>query len=71
MTGKTKYYHIPFTKTTFFIEWWDGKFKRVGFRKPMNLAEAIMRLERKRMWREEKDLIDLQQYEQEEQANNI
>jgi len=51
MTGIKKYYKIPFSKTKFFIELQDGKFKRIGFQKPMSFLEAITRLERKRLMR--------------------
>lgn len=71
MTGEKRYYKIPFLKTKFFIQWVDGKFQRVGLQKPMSFLEAFTRLERKRLRREkdmehEKDLIDLQEYEEQE-----
>ena len=57
MTGEKRYYRIPLLtqlfKIRFFIEWWDDKFKRLGFwRDTMTFEKAIMRLETKRLWRE-------------------
>ena len=58
MTGEKRYYRIPiltrFFKIRFYLYWIDGKFHKMGFwRDTMTIEEAFMRLERKRLRREQ------------------
>ena len=60
MTGEKHYYKIPlltriFKRLKFYISWRDDKFYKMGFNieRKMDLIEAISRLERKRLWREQ------------------
>ena len=57
MTGQKKYYKIPIItkifKIKFYIYWRNDKFHKIGFeRDTMTLGQAILRLERKRLYRE-------------------
>ena len=53
MTGQKKYYKV-FGRLKFYLAWRDDKFYKVGFTimPKMTLEQAVMRLEKKRLWRE-------------------
>ena len=57
MTGKKKYYKIPILtkllKIKFYLYWRDDKFYKIGFsRDTMTFEQALYRLERKRIYRQ-------------------